>query len=133
MSTYMKYTLPIGLLAVAFWCEEVSKFGIEMRFFIVFDNMAASLHRNLKCGSKRENTLICHTTMHRNTIDFGYNSSYVALWCLEAVPVVYARVFTYAERVHKMMQYACAVDHVVLQGAMKVNMVKLHFNLLQLI
>ncbi len=48
MSTYMKYTLPIGFLAVTFWCEEVSKFGVEMRFFIVFDNIAASLHRNLK-------------------------------------------------------------------------------------
>ncbi len=44
----------------------------------------------------------------------------------------------YAERaisskVHKMMQYACAVDHAVLYGAMKVNMTKSHFNLLQLI
>ncbi len=29
------------------------------------------------------------------------------------------------------MQYICADDHVVLQGAMKVNMTKSHFNLLQ--
>ncbi len=76
--------------------------------------------------------------MCRNTIDFGFNSSDIALWCLEVVPVVYARVFTYAERaisskVHKMMQYTCTVDHMVLQRAMKVNMMKSHFNLLQLI
>ncbi len=48
MSTYMKYMLSIGFLAVTFGSEEVSKFGVEMRFFIVFDNIAASLHRNLK-------------------------------------------------------------------------------------
>ncbi len=92
-STYMKYTLPIDLLAVTFWSEEVSKFRGEVHFFIVFDN------------------IICYATMCRNTIDFGYNSSHVALWCLEVVPVVYARVFMYAEwviysKVHKWMQYA---------------------------
>ncbi len=47
-------------------------------------------------------------------------------------------LFTYAEqaissKVHKMIQYACAVDQVVLYGVMKVNMTKSHFNLLQLI
>ncbi len=49
MSTYMKYMLPIGFLAVTFGRAEVSIFGVEMHFFIVFDNIAASLHRNLKC------------------------------------------------------------------------------------
>ncbi len=49
MSTYMKYMLLIDFLDVTFWCEEVSKFSVEMRFFIVLDNIAASLHRNLKC------------------------------------------------------------------------------------
>ncbi len=88
MSIYMKYMLPICFLAVTFWCEEVSKFGVEMRFFSVFNNIAVSLHQ--MC-SKRENTLICHVTMCRNTIDFGYNSGHVALWCLEVVPVLYAR------------------------------------------
>ncbi len=42
---------------------------------------------------KCENTdMPHHATMHRNTIDFGYNSGHVALCCLEVVPVVYARV-----------------------------------------
>ncbi len=47
-------------------------------------------------------------------------------------------LFTYAERsisskVHKMMQYTYKGDHMVLYGSLKVNMMKLHFNLLQLI
>ncbi len=37
-----------GFLGCHISSEEVSKFGVEMRFFIVFDNIAASLHRNLK-------------------------------------------------------------------------------------
>ncbi len=55
-------------------------FKIQSRnaFFIVFDNIAASLHRNLKSWAS-ERTLICHTSMSRNTIDFGYNSGHVAL------------------------------------------------------
>ncbi len=35
-------------------------------------------------------TLICHTTMCRNTINVLYSPRYVNLWCLEVVPVVYA-------------------------------------------
>ncbi len=34
-----------------------------------------------------------------------------------------------SSKVHKMMQYACAVDHVVLHGAMKVNMREVAFQL----
>ncbi len=48
MSTNMKYMLRMGFLAVTSGCEEVSKFGVEMRFFIGFDNIATSLHCNLK-------------------------------------------------------------------------------------
>ncbi len=44
----MKYMLPMGFLAVTLGSEEVSKFRIEMRFFIIFANIAASLHGNLK-------------------------------------------------------------------------------------
>ncbi len=60
MSTYMKYMLPIGFLAVTFSCEEVSKFGVEMCFFIVFDNIAASLHHNLKRYVVREYSHMPH-------------------------------------------------------------------------
>ncbi len=66
MSTCMKYMLRMGFLAVTFWCEEV--------------------HRNHKHRASKR-TLICHATMLRNTIDFGYNSGHVGLWCLEVVPV----------------------------------------------
>ncbi len=52
----MKYMLPMGFLAVTSGSEEVSKFGVEMRFLIVFDNVTASLHRNLKCWAS-ERTL----------------------------------------------------------------------------
>ncbi len=36
-------------------------------------------------------TLICHTIMPTNTINFLYNPGHVTLWCLEVVLVVYAR------------------------------------------
>ncbi len=78
MSTYMKYMLRMGFLAITSGSEEVSKFGVEMRFFIVFDNIAVSLHCNLKRWAS-ERTLICHATIRRNTIDFGYNSGHMAL------------------------------------------------------
>ncbi len=38
-----------------------------------------------------------------------------------------------SSKVQKIMQYTWAVDHVVLEGAIKVNMMKSYFNLLQLI
>ncbi len=41
--------------------------------------------------SKGADTLICHTTMHRNSINFLYNPGHIALWCLEVVPVANAR------------------------------------------
>ncbi len=37
-----------------------------------------------------EQTLICHTTMHRNAINVLNIPGHVTLWCLEVVPVVYA-------------------------------------------
>ncbi len=43
-------------------------------------------------SGKRVDTLICHTTMRKNAINFLYNPGHVTLWCLEVVPVVYARV-----------------------------------------
>ncbi len=41
-------------LAIISGSEEVSKFGVKIHFFIVFDNIAASLHCKLKrWASKR--------------------------------------------------------------------------------
>ncbi len=74
----MKYMLPMGFLGVTSGSEEVSKFGVEMRFFIVFDNIAASLHRNRKRWASERTLSYDHDTMPRNTIDFGYNSGHVA-------------------------------------------------------
>ncbi len=37
-------------------------------------------------------TLICHTTLCRNYINFLYNPSHVTLGCVEVGPMVYARV-----------------------------------------
>ncbi len=42
-------------------------------------------------SSKRADTLICHTTMRRNPINFLYNSGHVTLWCVEVGPVANAR------------------------------------------
>ncbi len=36
-------------------------------------------------------TLICHTTMCRNSIKFLYSPGHVTLWCLEVVPVANPR------------------------------------------
>ncbi len=36
-------------------------------------------------SSKREDTLICHITMHRNAINFLYIPGHVTIWCLEVV------------------------------------------------
>ncbi len=52
-------------------------------------------------SSKQVDTLICHTTMRRNSINFLYNAGYMTLWCLEVVPVVYTRVFY----VHSLQLY----------------------------
>ncbi len=49
-------------------------------------------HSNHVNSSKWVDTLICHTTMHRNAINFLYNPCHITLWCLEVVPLVYARV-----------------------------------------
>ncbi len=38
-----------------------------------------------------ERTLVCHTTMHRNPINFLYNPGYMTLWCVEVGPVANAR------------------------------------------
>ncbi len=46
---------------------------------------------NHMTSSKQVDTLICHTTMHRNYINFLYNPGQVAL-CFEVVLMVYARV-----------------------------------------
>ncbi len=42
-------------------------------------------------SSKRADTLICHTTMHRNPINFLYHLGHVTLWCVEVGPVANAR------------------------------------------
>ncbi len=44
--------------------------------------------------------IICHTTMHRNYINYLYGPGHVTLWCLELVLVVYAIVsqFGFARR-----------------------------------
>ncbi len=45
-------------------------------------------HSNHMTSSKRADTLICHTTMHMNPINFLYNLGHVTLWCVEEGPVV---------------------------------------------
>ncbi len=91
MSTYMKYMLPMGFFAVTFCCEEVSKFAVEMRFFIVFDNIAASLHRNPKRWASERTlsyaTLQCvgilltldinMTKSHFNLLQYIYSSTLI--------------------------------------------------------
>ncbi len=40
---------------------------------------------------KRADTLICHTTMSRNLINFLYNQCHVTLWCVDVGLVANAR------------------------------------------
>ncbi len=48
-------------------------------------------HSNQVTSSTRPDTLICHTTMHGNSINFLYNPHHVTLWCLKVVPVANAK------------------------------------------
>ncbi len=48
-------------------------------------------HSNHVTSSKRVDTLICHTTMRRNPINFLYNPGHVTLWSVEVGPVANAR------------------------------------------
>ncbi len=52
-------------------------------------------HSNHVTSSKRVDTLICHTKMRRNSINFLYNPGQVIIWCLEIVPEVSARVLLF--------------------------------------
>ncbi len=58
--------------------------------FIIFMNDLPS-HSNHMTSSKRADTLICHTTMRRNPINFLYNPDHVTLWCMEVGPLANAR------------------------------------------
>ncbi len=51
---------------------------------------ASTSHSSHMTSSKWVDTLVFHTTMHRNDINVLYNPVHVTLWCFEVVPVVYA-------------------------------------------
>ncbi len=42
------------------------------------------------CDVAWADTLICHTTMHRNAINFLCIPGHVILWCVEVVPMANA-------------------------------------------
>ncbi len=48
-------------------------------------------HYNHVTSSKQVDTLMCHTSMHRNPINFLYNPGHVTLWCVEVGLVANAR------------------------------------------
>ncbi len=48
-------------------------------------------HSNHVTSSKQPDTLICHTTMRRNPINFLYNPGHMILWCVDVGPVANAR------------------------------------------
>ncbi len=50
-----------------------------------------TLITNHLTSSQRADTLICHTTMHRNPINFLYNPCHVTLWCVKVGTVANAR------------------------------------------
>ncbi len=52
--------------------------------------VAWGLHSDQVISSKQADTLICHTTMRRNAINFLSIPGHMTLWCLEVVPVAYA-------------------------------------------
>ncbi len=55
----------------------------------IIDSISHSKH---VISGKQVETLIWHTTMCRNSINFLYNPGHVTLWYLEVVSVIYARV-----------------------------------------
>ncbi len=67
---------------------------ITWRIFSTYTELvlyAWVLPSNHMTSSKREDSLICHTTMRRNLINFLYNSGHVTLWCVEVGPLANAR------------------------------------------
>ncbi len=59
-------------------------------------------HSNNVTSSKRADTLICHTTMRRNPINFLYNLCHVTLWYVEVCLVANAREHKYMQIVQEM-------------------------------
>ncbi len=53
--------------------------------------VAYDTYSNHVTYNKWEDTLIWHTTMRRNPINFHYNSGHATLWCVEVGPVANAR------------------------------------------
>ncbi len=62
------------------------------RWFQPDASLSFDADSNHMTPSKRVDTLICHTTMRRHSINFLYNPGHMTIWCLEVVLVVYAGV-----------------------------------------
>ncbi len=75
--------------AVSYWTIPKVTCGIKKRNPYHF---RSDPHSNHMTSSKLADTLICHTTMCRNPINFIiYNPGHVTLWCVEVVLVANAR------------------------------------------
>ncbi len=48
-------------------------------------------HSNHVTSSKQADTLICHTTLRMNPVNFLYNPGHMTLWCVEVGSVANAR------------------------------------------
>ncbi len=103
----LKWVLADGRARVIWRWWEVEAVGIGMGIGVfcllhqIFSNQVQhsikkldpiGSHSNYVTSSKWVDTLICHTTMHRNSINFPYNPGHMTFWCLEVVLVVYAKV-----------------------------------------
>ncbi len=60
-----------------------------------FHSLMVFYHTLIMWPLASEWTFVCHTTMCRNTINFLCSPGNMTLWCVEVVPVVYARVDLY--------------------------------------
>ncbi len=90
----------IQFCCLFFFTRKLTKINnIDVKFNVYYHdkliNLCVQLTHSKSSDLKRVNTLICHTTMHRNSINVLYNPVHVNLCCLEVVPVVYARVYKY--------------------------------------
>ncbi len=68
-------------------------------------------HSNHVTSSKQVDTLIFHTTMCRNFINFLYFPGHVTLWSLKVVQVVYARVMWYSTQFVEACDWLTFTSH----------------------
>ncbi len=79
ISPHMETRLPSPLME----CSPLPQRSGSNQCFEKWSPDGAKSHSNHVTSSKQADTIICHTTMCRNPINFLYNQGHMILWCVE--------------------------------------------------